>query len=221
MRLLALAFTLALLHPLTGQVCGDCDQDGDFDIVDALLGAQHGAGLLTIPAAALPACDVDADADVDILDALQIAQAAAGLFSLTSCSFPPPPGGSFDIMVNSVTAYFNLQPPVAPDPLLIFFEVSYDNQTGAPEAALLTAAEIELQTSPSGPIFLQSLTVSPDTSGVLAAGSAALINHVKTSGTPSPPPSWCSATGILHLTFDVGGVPVQIDYPGIALFCVY
>jgi hypothetical protein len=72
---------VACLAPL----CGDCNLDGQLSILDALVGAQHAAGLVTLTAPAYSSCNVigllepDPGADVDILDALTVAQVSAGI----------------------------------------------------------------------------------------------------------------------------------------------
>jgi hypothetical protein len=61
--------------------CGDCDLDGDIDVLDALAGARHSVGLITLVSPALENCDVNANSQgttVDTLDALLIAQFAVG-----------------------------------------------------------------------------------------------------------------------------------------------
>lgn len=74
-----------------GTTCGDCNEDGSMDILDALQAAQHAAGVLTLSARGQTACNVtgtlapDPGAAVDILDALMLAQAAAGLPVTLAC----------------------------------------------------------------------------------------------------------------------------------------
>jgi hypothetical protein len=72
-------------------LCGDCNQDGVVSILDALVGAQHAAGLVVLAGMPFTACNVigllepDPGALVDILDALTIAQSAAGLPATLTC----------------------------------------------------------------------------------------------------------------------------------------
>ena len=79
---------LILAGAACAQPCGDCDQSGVVDVLDALRVAQLAAGLL--PATDyLPECDVRfattasgtvaPGVGVTIIDALLIAQAASGL----------------------------------------------------------------------------------------------------------------------------------------------
>lgn len=66
-------------------MCGDCDLDGDVDILDALRAAQIAVGLIMPTPIDRQVCDVDADTDIDIIDALFIAQVAAGLPVVLNC----------------------------------------------------------------------------------------------------------------------------------------
>jgi hypothetical protein len=83
----ALALVAAIAAaPAGAQTCGDCNMDGQLSILDALLGAQIGAGLVAPTPAHLPVCDVDTSGAIDVLDALRMAQAAAGLPVTLSCA---------------------------------------------------------------------------------------------------------------------------------------
>ena len=70
---------------------GDCNEDGQVTIVDALFAAQDSAGLIILTGQAFTNCNVigltepDPGALVDILDALTIAQFAAGLPAALAC----------------------------------------------------------------------------------------------------------------------------------------
>lgn len=66
-------------------LCGDCDLDGDIDVLDALRAARLAAVLIMPGPLDFRVCDVDADADIDIIDALLTAQAAAGLPVMLTC----------------------------------------------------------------------------------------------------------------------------------------
>jgi cellulose 1,4-beta-cellobiosidase len=67
-----------------GQSLGDTNNDGNTDIIDALLVAQYYVNLN--PANFYPsAADVDCDSDIDIIDALQISQYYVGLLSQFPC----------------------------------------------------------------------------------------------------------------------------------------
>ena len=79
---------LACLAPF----CGDCNLDMMVSILDALVAAQHAAGLIILTGTQFSNCNVLGTlepfpgATVDILDALNLAQAAAGLsVTLTCC----------------------------------------------------------------------------------------------------------------------------------------
>jgi len=71
--------------------CGDCNGDGLVTILDALVAAQHAAGLTMLTGLDFTNCNViglvepDPGAMVDILDALTIAQSAAGLAVTLMC----------------------------------------------------------------------------------------------------------------------------------------
>jgi endoglucanase len=72
--------TTAPTAPPVGSDLGDVDEDGDIDIIDALLVAQYYVNL--DPAGFNPAnADVDCDDGIDIIDALLIAQYYVGLIS--------------------------------------------------------------------------------------------------------------------------------------------
>ena len=60
-------------------LCGDCNGDGNVNILDALAAAQHTVATITLTGRGYDACNVDSDGDVDILDALRIAQSSVGL----------------------------------------------------------------------------------------------------------------------------------------------
>jgi len=98
--LLQLLIVLVLLSfsavTATGQaeMCGDMNDDGTTDIVDALLIAQCYAGIpSTCPDAT--AGDVNCDEQIDIVDALLVAQFYVGLNAALNCcdtSETPVPG---------------------------------------------------------------------------------------------------------------------------------
>lgn len=67
------------------RLCGDCDQDGDVDILDALRAAQLAAGLIAPAPIDFFFCNVYRDGDIDIIDALLMAQFAAGLPVMLNC----------------------------------------------------------------------------------------------------------------------------------------
>jgi hypothetical protein len=71
-------------------ICGDCDQDGDIDVLDSLAASQHAVGLVQLTGAALASCDVDVGSSpvpvaVTIVDALTIARVASGLVAALDC----------------------------------------------------------------------------------------------------------------------------------------
>ncbi len=72
--------------PFSCTTCGDCNQDGQVTIVDALKAARVAAGLDTFPTTgrAFDACNVDGAATpgITVVDALQIAQYVSGLAPL-------------------------------------------------------------------------------------------------------------------------------------------
>jgi hypothetical protein len=91
-------------------LCGDCDLDGDVDVLDALDAARHGIGLTTLVGAAFDNCDVQPDhgnGEVNVLDALPIAQFSVGIRPALLCAASP--GCA----------------PATPDPVLLDTVVSY------------------------------------------------------------------------------------------------
>jgi hypothetical protein len=72
-------------------LCGDCDGDGVVTVLDALVGAQHAVGLVTLTGIRFSACNVtgavepDQAAAIDVLDALTIARSVVGLGVVLSC----------------------------------------------------------------------------------------------------------------------------------------
>ncbi|MCH9647573.1 MAG: hypothetical protein K0U98_04995 [Deltaproteobacteria bacterium] len=78
LRALALGFLGILATGPAMAQCGDCDLDGDVDIVDALVVAQHASQINLITGPRLLRCDADGNGNVDINDALVIAQTASG-----------------------------------------------------------------------------------------------------------------------------------------------
>ena len=66
-RLQGLVLVLVLTAGAPGQVCGDCNSDGVANIVDALLGAQHAAALVTLVGQDFDGCDVDSSTSVSPL----------------------------------------------------------------------------------------------------------------------------------------------------------
>ncbi len=95
--------------------CGDVNNTGSVDIVDALLIAQYYVGLTSD--LDLSVADVNADGSVSIVDALRIAQLYVGLISELSCSANvtaeptagPTPGGSVSIACGSTAAVGSFQ----------------------------------------------------------------------------------------------------------------
>ncbi len=75
--MLTLVVALTGAGPLQAQ-CGDCNLDGIVTFADALLAAEHGGQVATIPGPRLLHCDIDMDGEVTVVDASQIA-AAVGL----------------------------------------------------------------------------------------------------------------------------------------------
>ena len=75
-------------EPCDTILCGDCNQDGSINILDALKAAQHSAGVVTLVGAAFDNCNVNRDTGsttVDILDALALARFDLGLGGPLSC----------------------------------------------------------------------------------------------------------------------------------------
>lgn len=66
-------------------LCGDCDRDGNIDILDALRAAQGATGLFIPGPIDFQVCDVDNDGDIGVIDALLIAQFAVGLPVTLNC----------------------------------------------------------------------------------------------------------------------------------------
>ena len=65
-------------------LCGDCDNNGDINILDALVAARAGAGLAVIDPLLVGQCDVSpVRGDITSLDALLIAQFVIGLNSIS------------------------------------------------------------------------------------------------------------------------------------------
>lgn len=69
-------------------LCGDCDRDGDIDVVDALRAAQIANGLIMPTLTDFLACNVDDDGDIDVIDALLIARVSAGFPLTLNCPIP-------------------------------------------------------------------------------------------------------------------------------------
>jgi hypothetical protein len=205
------------------QVCGDCNGDGAADVVDALLGAQHAAALVILVGVDLEGCDVDSSSAVTVLDALAIAQHAAGLPVTLTCTFTPPPPPPITITLSSVAVYYNLMPPVPPDPLIVFFDATYDNPAGVAQTATILSCQLEVVPSVPDPSFTQDLTLDLTTSGPVPAGSAVTIQHRKVGGVPAPAtgPAYCSATATLTIQYDLGGQPHTHVEAGIPVGCVY
>ncbi len=82
-----LSFVLFCIGPVcaNAQACGDVNNSGASDIVDALLIAQYYVGLSPATFIASVA-DVNASGNIDVVDALLIAQKYVGLISSLNCA---------------------------------------------------------------------------------------------------------------------------------------
>ena len=129
--LLATLMLATLVHPQANAqiVCADCDGTMTVTILDALVAAQHSAGLIVLTGTQFVSCDVDLTSSVTILDALVIAQVAAGLPAALMCNQSPscvvalPLVGSY---AGDVPVGFDAIDPDA-DPLDLTFEWSTDS----------------------------------------------------------------------------------------------
>jgi hypothetical protein len=68
--------------------CGDCNEDGSVNILDALRAAQHAAGMVTLTDVGFDNCNVDMGSGstvVNILDALALARHDLGLGQISCC----------------------------------------------------------------------------------------------------------------------------------------
>jgi YVTN family beta-propeller protein len=75
--------------------CGDVDDNGNVDVLDALITGQASAAIVQLNGEQTRRADVNSSGTVEILDALLIAQSASGLPSSLACvagSAPPPVG---------------------------------------------------------------------------------------------------------------------------------
>lgn len=88
------ATTLAIaLSGSANAGCGDCNGDGRQDILDALVAAQSGVGLVVLQSPEYEACNVEGvpggpytpGTSVDVIDALEHAQVAAGIVPPSNC----------------------------------------------------------------------------------------------------------------------------------------
>jgi hypothetical protein len=102
---LAMSLLLLCMSQAFGVTCGDVNNSGSVDIVDALLIAQYYVGLNPSNFDTSVA-DVNADSTISIVDALRIAQFYVGLISQLSCSSETPvptaaptPGAGVKIIV--------------------------------------------------------------------------------------------------------------------------
>lgn len=88
---LLIVLIIILSQHISAQTLGDANGDGQIDIVDALVIAQHYVGLLN-NGIILSNSDVNADGVVDILDALMVAQYYVNIISCfpPDCSTPQP-----------------------------------------------------------------------------------------------------------------------------------
>ena len=67
--------------------CGDCTQNGQVDVLDALVAAQAAVGLRTLPAGRpFAACDLDGDGALTTAEATEISRFAAHLEPTLSCA---------------------------------------------------------------------------------------------------------------------------------------
>ncbi len=77
--------------PLHCSTCGDCDQNGVINILDALVAAQAAVGVRTVPAGRpLDSCDLDGDGMLSIGEATEISRFAAHLEPILSCASGAP-----------------------------------------------------------------------------------------------------------------------------------
>jgi hypothetical protein len=87
---LAIALSVALVAASGAQAgfqtCGDPNNDGVADSLDALYILQVSAGLIELPPPAFASTDVNNDGYVDAIDATLVLQYTAGLISELNCA---------------------------------------------------------------------------------------------------------------------------------------
>ena len=98
MRIRTAALMITFATTATAQFsCGDCNGDGNANVLDALLAARHAVGVVMLVSPDFEACNVSGTlgdptvpgAVVDTLDALLLAQAAVGLVGMIDCATIP------------------------------------------------------------------------------------------------------------------------------------
>jgi hypothetical protein len=123
-------------------------------------------------------------------------------------------------MLTGMDMFVNCMPIVPPDPVNGSFTASYDNSAGsAPAIAFITSARLLV-----GNTSDWNFTVTPNSSGMVAAGATVNGTHMKQNGSGSGsliPCNACNQTWRLEVTWDAGGTLVTDTLGPSPVQCVF
>lgn len=128
---------------------------------------------------------------------------------------------SIDAEIEVVKLGANCMPVVGPDPLQGSVFVSYENTGSVAGSLELTQASVVFANSMEA--WLYTIELSPTSSGTIAAGGVASVEHSKVGvlGDSSFLCQLCGQTGTLELRFDDGFGNQQIEAQNFELGCAF